>query len=66
MDDFRVGSVPPYDPVTGHQRVDDSAGRKKKKPHDQTGTEEDTVTLSEHEAGEEESGAGYGPRREEP
>lgn len=63
MDDFRVGSIPAYDPI-GRQRTDDSAGRKKRKPHDPESAEEDVVSLSEETPAEEESGAGYGPRRE--
>jgi hypothetical protein len=66
MDDFRVGSVPPYDPID-HQRTDDSARRKKRKHSDESGApEEDVFTLSEHTGDDEEPAVGYAPRREQP
>jgi hypothetical protein len=63
MDDFRVGSIPPYDPI-GRQHPDDSAGRKKKKHPDPQSAEEDIVSLSENAPEDEEGGIGYAPRRE--
>jgi hypothetical protein len=63
MDDFRVGSIPPSDPITRHP-ADDAAGRRRKKHSGPPPAEEDVVSLSEHEPEDEEPGIGYGPRRE--
>ena len=64
MDDFRVGSIPPYDPIH-REHSGDSGGRKKKKQPDPQGAEEDVVSLSEHAPEDGETSTGYGPRREE-
>ncbi len=64
MDDFRVGSIPPYDPIERHHTGDESGGRKRKHPEPPAEPQEDIVEISEH-AEEEDSGTGYGPRREE-
>ncbi|HUA59163.1 MAG TPA: hypothetical protein VML19_10440 [Verrucomicrobiae bacterium] len=62
MDDFRVGSISPYDSIH-RQHADDASGRKKRKPQDHSAEpEEDIVEISE-QAAEEDSGTGYGPGR---
>jgi hypothetical protein len=63
MDDFRVGSIPSYDPLD-RQRPDDASGRRKKKPANPQGAEEDVVTLSEQAPEDEDSGTGYAPHRD--
>lgn len=64
MDDFRVGSLSPYDPMPSRQR-DDLGKRKRKRHPDQDPSEiEDVVSFSEPEA-EEESAAGYAPQPED-
>ncbi len=63
MDEFRVGSIPSYDPVN-RQHADDPSGRRKKKHPDPQGAEEDVVTLSEHAPEDEEGGTGYAPHRD--
>ena len=62
MDDFRVGSIPSYDPLE-RQHADDSSGRRKRKHSNPQSAEEDVVTLSEQAPEEEDSGSGYAPRR---
>jgi hypothetical protein len=62
MDDFRVGSIPSYDPLD-RQHPDDSSGRRKRKHPDPQGAEEDVVTLNEPAPEDEEAGTGYGPHR---
>ncbi len=62
MDDFRVGSIPSYDPLE-RQHADDSSGRKKRKHSEPQSAEEDVVTLSEQAPEEEDSGSGYAPHR---
>ena len=64
MDDFRVGSIPSYDPLD-RQHADDPSGRRKKKHPNPQGAEEDGVTLSERAPEEEDGGTGYAPRRGE-
>jgi len=68
MDDFRVGSVSPYDPIE-RRHPDDSAGRRRRKLPEQPAEEEqDVVALSEpaeESPAQDEPGAGYGPRREQ-
>ena len=66
MDDFRVGSVPPYDPIDRHHADDASGRRKRKQAEPAAETEEDIVELSEHAAAEDEPETGYGPGREKP
>jgi hypothetical protein len=66
MDDFRVGSISPYDPIERHHADDTTGNRKRKHPY-HPDEPEDIVELSEQAAEEEpESGTGYGPHREQP
>jgi hypothetical protein len=64
MDDFRVGSIPPYDQISRHQ-TDDRAGRKKRKHPGPQAAEEDVVSLSDHTPEDKEDDTGYAPHREE-
>ena len=63
MDDFRVGSIPSYEPLE-RQHADDSGGRKKRKHSDAQDAEEDVVTLSKQAPEDEDSGTGYAPHHE--
>lgn len=60
MDDFRVGSIPSYDPIV-RQRTDDEAGRKKKRHSEEPEAEADVVSLSDETSEDEDSGSGYAP-----
>ena len=62
MDDFRVGSIPSYDPLD-RQHPDDPSGRRKRKHQDPQGDQEDVLTLSEQAPEDEAAGTGYAPHR---
>lgn len=63
MDELRIGSASPYDPVS-HQSNEDSRNRRRKKPPE-TPAAEDVVSLSGQSADAEEPGTGYAPNRAE-
>lgn len=63
MDDFRVGSIPSYDPLD-RQHADDRSGHRKKKQPDPQAAEEDVVDLTERAPEDEEGGTGYAPHRD--
>ena len=61
MDDFRVGSISPYDPIR-RQPGEGSENRKRRKHSDlEIGETEDVVSLSENGSEDEESPEGYAP-----
>ena len=63
MDDFRVGSVSPYDPIR-HEPGEDSGKRKRKKQPEHEQTEiEDIVSVSGEDA-EAEPNTAYSPQSE--
>ena len=66
MDDFRIGSIPSYDPIHRHSG-DDSEKRKKRKHSESEAAEgEDIVSLSENSAEADDSAAGYSPSKPDP
>jgi len=63
MDEFRVGSIPSYEPLE-RQHADDPGGHRKRKHPNQQDAEEDVVTLSEQAPEDEEGAAGYAPHHQ--
>ncbi len=60
MDDFRVGSLSPYDPMPAGQR-DEPGNRKRKRHAEEEPSEVEDVVSFSGQAGEEEPAAGYAP-----
>lgn len=65
MDDLRIGSVTPYDPIHEQSNEDARNRRRRKQPGGEEPETEDVVSLSGQSADAEERAAGYGPNREE-
>ena len=63
MDDFRVGSIPSYEPLE-RQHADDPGGHRKRKHPNPDGAGEDVVTLSDQAPEDEDAGTGYAPHHQ--